>query len=206
MKIKICGLKFPENIAAIQELNPDIMGFIFYAPSKRYMADSLNVDELMAIPAHIYKVGVFVDETHENIMKCIVEYGLNMAQLHGAENPEFCAAIRKHVPVLKAFGVDVSFDFEVLKNYQNHVDYFLFDRKSELHGGSGLRFDWSKLNEYDLDVPFLLSGGIGPESLDDLLQFEHPRCAGIDLNSRFEIEPGLKDIEKLKAFIELYRQ
>lgn len=206
MQIKICGLKFPLNIAAVQELNPEMMGFIFYAPSKRFMADTLNAGALKSIPKHIRKVGVVVNETTENVVNRIKQFGLDMVQLHGAETPEYCAAIRKFVPVLKAFGVDASFDFNILKAYQNHVDYFLFDTKTEQYGGSGLRFDWSKLNEYDLDVPFLLSGGIGLDALDDLLQFKHSRYAGIDLNSRFEIEPGLKDIEKLKAFIELYRQ
>jgi phosphoribosylanthranilate isomerase len=205
MKIKICGLKFPENIAAVQELNPDMMGFIFYAPSSRYMAYTLDAEVLKLVPPHIHKVGVFVNETLENVMHRIEQYGLDMVQLHGAETPAFCSAIKESVPVLKAFGVDTSFDFNVLKPYQNHVDYFLFDTKTEQHGGSGKRFDWDVLQKYDLDVPFLLSGGIGTELLDELMSFNHPHYAGVDLNSKFEMKPGLKEVEKLKAFIELYR-
>ncbi|HEX8022786.1 bifunctional phosphoribosylanthranilate isomerase/tryptophan synthase subunit beta [Mucilaginibacter sp.] len=197
MKIKVCGLKHPDNIEAVTALQPDYLGFIFYGKSPRYMA-GLPVDALQAIPATIQKTGVFVNESAENIEKLIAEYGFDAIQLHGDESPEFCAAFKGRVTVIKAFGLNEGFDFEQLKDYANNVDLFLFDTKTKEYGGSGKTFDWAILDQYKLEVPFFLSGGIGPENIAEVKNITHPQFYGVDLNSRFEIEPGLKNIEKLQ--------
>lgn len=197
MKIKVCGLKHPENIEAVAALQPDYAGFIFYDKTPRYAA-GLPVNALQALPDSIQKTGVFVNESAENIDKLIAEYGFNAIQLHGDESPEFCAAFKGGVTVIKAFGLSEDFDFEQLKDYANNVDLFLFDTKTKIYGGSGKTFDWTILDQYKLDVPFFLSGGIGPENIVEVKNITHSQFYGVDLNSRFEIEPGLKNIEKLK--------
>lgn len=193
-------MKVPGNIKAIADLGPDYMGFIFYGKSPRYVG-GLPAGELAALPASIIKTGVFVNEGIETVKQLINEYKLSAVQLHGTESPEYCAGLRKQVTVLKAFGVDESFDFELLENYVDSVDYFLFDTKTAAHGGSGQVFDWAVLDKYKIQVPFFLSGGLSAENLAEVKQLKHLAFYGVDLNSRFEIEPGLKDEAKLsKAF------
>jgi phosphoribosylanthranilate isomerase len=202
MKIKVCGLRDKKNIKAITALAPDYMGFICYEPSPRYVKD-MPVDVLNNLPATIYKTAVFVDESKENINRMIAQYGFNAIQLHGSESPEFADSFRNRVTVFKAFGLSADFDFERLNNYANKVDYFLFDTKTDLHGGSGKTFDWSVLDKYRLDVPFFLSGGLSLDNLNEVIQIQHPQFYGVDLNSKFELEPGLKDIEKLKKAFDM---
>jgi phosphoribosylanthranilate isomerase len=204
MKIKICGLKHPDNIEAIAALSPDYMGFICYAPSPRYATD-LQVDTLSTLPETIYKTAVFVNEDVETITKLTDTYNFDAIQLHGNEDPEFCNSFRKKVMVIKAFGIDKDFDFEHLNEFAGSIDYFLFDTKTDKHGGSGKSFDWLLLNKYKLDVPFFLSGGLSLENLEEVALIKHPQFYGVDLNSRFEIEPGLKDINKLKKAFEILR-
>jgi phosphoribosylanthranilate isomerase len=204
MQIKICGLKHRDNIEAITALKPDYMGFICYAPSPRFAAD-LDDETLTAIPGTIGKTAVFVNETAETIQQLIDKYNFEAIQLHGNEDAEFCAQFKGKVIVLKAFGVDESFDFERLNQYVDNVDFFLFDTKTDKYGGSGKSFDWSLLNKYKLHVPFFLSGGLSLDNLEEVKSIKHPQFYGVDLNSRFEIEPGLKDIEKLKNAFELLR-
>lgn len=200
MKIKVCGLTAPENIKAVTALNPDFMGFIFYKNSPRYI-ETPDEGILKAIPASIYKTAVFVNEDAEQINKLINKYHFDVIQLHGNETPAFAQSFSHKTAVIKAFGVDTNFNFEQLDNYVNKVDYFLFDTKTEKHGGSGKPFDWSVLNKYELDVPFFISGGISPENLGEIMTLNHPQLYGIDLNSKFEDAPGIKDIERLiKAF------
>ena len=200
MKIKVCGLREPENIKAIAALQPDYMGFICYDRSPRFI-DALSVDTLATIPSTIHKTGVFVNETAEAINLLIDKYGFDTLQLHGDEGPEFCRTFKNRVTVIKAFGVDNDFDFGQLENYINNVDYFMFDTKTSGYGGSGKTFNWSMLNKYALDVPFFLSGGISLDNLDEVKKITHPRFFAVDLNSRFETEPGVKNMEKLeKAF------
>jgi len=201
MKIKICGLKHPENIKAITALSPDYMGFICYAPSPRYTTD-LQADTLAALPETIYKTAVFVNEDAETITKLADTYNFDAIQLHGNEDPEFCNSFRGRVMVIKAFGIDKDFDFESLNEFAGSVDYFLFDTKTDKHGKS---FDWLLLNKYKLNVPFFLSGGLSLENLEEVALIKHPQFYGVDLNSRFEIEPGLKDINKLKKAFEILR-
>ena len=200
MKIKICGLRDHENIEAVTALAPDYMGFIFYSPSPRFVAD-MPLASLNNIPSSIKKTAVFVNQSAENINELIDQCNFNAIQLHGKENPQFCNSFRYKVQVIKAFGVDSSFDFDQLQQYADKVDLFLFDAKTHIHGGSGKTFDWTILNKYKLDIPFFLSGGISPENLEELKNIRHPQFYGADLNSKFETAPGLKDIAQLeKAF------
>jgi phosphoribosylanthranilate isomerase len=204
MKIKVCGLKYPGNISDVVTLKPDYVGFICYAPSPRY-ATELNTEILDALPGTIYKTAVFVNEDPETVAKLIDNYKFDAIQLHGNESPEFCDVFKDKVTVIKAFGLDRNFDFEHLNQFADSVDYFLFDTKTEKHGGSGLTFDWSLLDNYTLDIPFFLSGGLSPENLKQVKAIKHPQFYGVDLNSKFELEPGLKDITKLKEAFELLR-
>jgi len=204
MQIKICGLKHRDNIEAVTELKPDYVGFICYAPSPRFAAE-LDDDTLAVVPETISKTAVFVNETAEAIHQLIDKYHFDAIQLHGNEDTEFCAEFKGKVTVMKAFGIDQDFDFERLNQYVGSVDFFLFDTKTDKHGGSGKSFDWSLLDKYTLDVPFFLSGGLSLDNLKEIKSIKHPQFYGVDLNSRFEIEPGLKDIEKLKNAFELLR-
>jgi phosphoribosylanthranilate isomerase len=204
MKIKVCGLKYPGNISDVVTLSPDYVGFICYAPSPRY-APELNTEILDALPGTIYKTAVFVNEDAETVAKLIDNYKFDAIQLHGNESPEFCDVFKDKVTVIKAFGLDRNFDFEQLNQFSDSVDFFLFDTKTDKHGGSGLTFDWSLLDNYTLDIPFFLSGGLSPENLEQVKAIKHPQFYGVDLNSKFELEPGLKDINKLKEAFELLR-
>ncbi|MFD0765077.1 phosphoribosylanthranilate isomerase [Mucilaginibacter lutimaris] len=200
MKIKVCGLKYTDNIKAIEALKPDYMGFICYNKSPRFIG-GMDDDELVNIPTDIIKVGVFVDEDADTISKMIYKYKFDAIQLHGSESPQFCDMYRHEVQVIKAFGVDKNFDFSRLDAYKNNVDHFLFDTKTPAHGGSGQVFDWSILDKYKLDVPFFLSGGLGLDNLNEVKEITHPAFYGVDLNSKFETEPAMKGINKLtKAF------
>ena len=199
MKIKVCGMKHESNINAVAALQPDFMGFIFYPKSPRYVGGS----ELPAVTA--YATGVFVNENAETVAAIIERYHLKAIQLHGHEDAAYCAAFKKKVIVFKAFGVDEYFDFEQLNPFAGSVDYFLFDTKTSKHGGSGLQFDWTLLDKYELNVPFFLSGGLSLDNLKAIEGIKHPQFIGVDLNSKFEIEPGLKDIDQLKKAFELIR-
>ena len=160
---------------------------------------------LAALPDSIEKTAVFVNESAEIIDQLIETYNFDTVQLHGNETPEFCNHFKRKITVIKAFGVDQHFDFGQLDQYVGSVDFFLFDTKTDKHGGSGQIFDWSLLDKYKLDIPFFLSGGLSLENLEEVKSINHPQFYGVDLNSRFEIEPGLKDIDKLKNAFELLR-
>jgi phosphoribosylanthranilate isomerase len=197
LKIKVCGLKNPANIAAVAALSPDYMGFIFYDKTPRFVRD-LSLQTLKAIPSNIIKTAVFVNEDAASINALVDTFGFNAIQLHGNESPEFCAQFKGKVTVLKAFGIGEDFDFESLNAYANVVDFFLFDAKTDIYGGSGKTFDWAILDKYKLEVPFFLSGGISLDNLAEIKDITHPRFYGLDLNSRFETSPGEKDIKKLE--------
>jgi phosphoribosylanthranilate isomerase len=205
MKIKICGLKDPENIAAITELGPDYMGFIYYDGSPRFVGDSV-ANVLKDIPESIYTTGVFVNEDDYTIARLIDEFGFDAIQLHGNEPAGFANRFKGKVQVIKAFGVDENFDFGQLNDYVDKVDYFLFDTKTDAHGGSGKTFNWDILDKYKLGVPFFLSGGLSLDNLEQVTKITHPQFYGVDLNSKFETAPGLKDIEKLKQAFSLLKQ
>lgn len=198
--IKVCGMKFAENREQVELLPVDMLGYIFYAPSKRFVGD--QPDEGLFNSAKP-KVGVFVDENAFEILGLAKNFGFEFIQLHGKENPLTCQILKKQgLKVLKAFSVDDAFDFTKTSAFKDVVDYFLFDTKTKLHGGSGQKFNWNVLEKYTGETPFLLSGGIGPDDAQSILQLDHPRLAGVDLNSGFEDKPGVKNIEKLKRFIE----
>ncbi len=194
------------NIQELMGLKPDYMGLIFYPPSKR-LVDGLAEGTLEAIPETVKKTGVFVNATKDDILDKIAVYGLNALQLHGAESPEFCKDLASTgLEIIKAFGVDEGFDFEQLEAYEGTVDYFLFDTKTKLHGGSGLTFNWDLLKGYGLNIPYFLSGGLDAENLEEALKLEDPRFYGVDLNSRFELEPALKDIDKLRPVFDRIKE
>ncbi|MBC8052274.1 MAG: phosphoribosylanthranilate isomerase [Sphingobacteriaceae bacterium] len=194
-----------ENIHQLAAIQPDYMGFIFYEKSKRYV-ESLDRLKLGNLPASIKKTGVFVDAAIEEIEAKISLYKLEAIQLHGQETPEFCGLLKQAgLEVIKAFGVDNQFDFNLLNRYDEAVDYFLFDTKTDKHGGSGMVFDWNLLQNYTLSKPYFLSGGLDTEHLNELLNIPDQRLYALDLNSRFELEPGLKDIQKLTSFFNAIR-
>jgi phosphoribosylanthranilate isomerase len=200
MKLKVCGMRQKENIEALEALKPDFMGLIFYEKSARHAEGMAKPKQIRAMRA-IQKVGVFVNAPEAYMVRQIEQYALRMVQLHGQESPDTCAFMQSlGVNVIKVFSVGDGFDFASLRPYEDHVDYFLFDTKGKLPGGNGVRFNWEILQDYNSEKPFFLSGGIGPESVDKLRQFSHPQLFALDINSRFEIEPGLKDIEKIRAF------
>ena len=219
------------NIREVSQLGVDMIGMIFYPKSPRYVemqsshagiipdyakedigasdssgSSSESVSTSAKSPA---RVGVFVDDMVQNIVTRVVNYHLDYVQLHGNEPREMCENlrltldpdIRPGIKIIKAISVSDASGIQKYKEYVGAVDLFLFDTKCKTVGGSGQQFDWQVLEQYDGEVPFLLSGGIGPEDASRLHAFHHPKCIGIDLNSRFEIEPGVKDVEKLKGFL-----
>jgi len=198
-------MKYPENIKELVSLPIDMMGLIFYEKTKRY-AGNLPASELRVVPSNIQKVGVFVNASEEDIFDKIKKYDLQVVQLHGNESPDFCRKIKKAgVKVIKSFSIEGVEDFKKLHLYENICDYFLFDTKTPLYGGSGNKFDWGILSSYTGETPFILSGGIGPEDVESIKKLQNPKLYGIDLNSRFETSPGEKDVEKLKEFLSLFR-
>ncbi len=205
LRIKICGLRDPDNIEDILELRPDYVGFIFYPKSSRFIGDKLP-KTIMEEIEEAKKVGVFVDESYADIQAAIDKYDLDVVQLHGNELPELCAEVQNYgVDVIKAISIDENFNFKILKVYERAVDFFLFDTKGELPGGNGVPFDWEILSKYKGRVPFFLSGGISPDHADAINEFEHPRLIGIDLNSKFEVKPGVKNVELLENFFDQVR-
>ncbi len=202
MKIKVCGLKHQENIEHLSSLPIDYMGFIFYKKSPRYIENAIDFDFIRQIPKQIIKTGIFVNQDPYSVFNAIAHYNLDAIQLHGEESESICKEFKPYVKVIKAFGVNDSFDFKCLETYVPYVDFFLFDTLTELHGGSGRQFNREILKNYTYDVPFFLSGGIDETSVEDLKKIDHPQLYAVDINSKFEISPALKDIEKIKSFIQ----
>ena len=201
MKIKVCGLKCQSNIEELTHLPIDYMGFIFYNKSPRYLDEDLSSDFVKSIPKRIKKTGVFVNENIYSIFNRIAHYDLDMVQLHGDETSELCAELKPHVKVMKAFQIQDGLDFKQLESYLSVVDYFLFDSPTANYGGSGKQFNWQLLKNYNYNIPFFLSGGINEEHIEDIQQLNIPQLVAIDINSKFETEPGLKNIEHIKQFI-----
>ncbi len=197
MIVKVCGMRHPKNIRAVEQTGADLMGFIFHPKSPRFVA---------TMPAYMpnrqKRVGVFVNSAQEEIVRKAREFSLDYIQLHGNETPEFCNALKDcGLSIIRAQRVSNADDIIKAEAY-DMADLLVFDTKTELYGGSGKKFNWQLLENYKGRVPFLLSGGIAPDSLADILRFAHPMFAGVDLNSGFEISPALKDAEKLKNFID----
>jgi phosphoribosylanthranilate isomerase len=203
LKLKVCGMRLAANIAAVAGLQPDYMGFIFYEKSPRLISE-VSAELIKYIPSEIKTVGVFVNEDLEKVKEKVNLLKLKAVQLHGSESPEYCEALKASFPaleVIKAFGIDEEFDFSSLEPYLVVVDYFLFDTKTKAHGGSGKTFNWSVLDRYTYSKPYFLSGGIDLEHTPAIKNINDERLYALDINSRFEIEPGLKDAEKIKEFI-----
>ncbi len=201
LKIKVCGMRDPGNISRVAAALPDFLGFIFYQKSARFVGEEFSAEQLENIPVSIQKVGVFVNELLERVIEICKRLDL-VAQLHGNESPEYCQQIKASgFTVFKAFSVDDSFDFDQLSGYIDVCDYFLFDTKGHFPGGTGQKFNWTLLKNYAGSLPFFLSGGIGPDDLEAIKNFEHPRWRGLDVNSGFELSPALKDVDKVQQFI-----
>lgn len=205
--IKVCGMREASNIRDIEALGIDWLGLIFWPKSSRHVSERPDY-----LPRNAKRVGVFVDEAPEKIVNISRCYCLDYIQLHGHESTSDINRLRQIIAnqdvstippqLIKAFNISNACDLEQTKAYEGHVDYFLFDTKGTSVGGNGVQFDWEVLTAYQGSTPFLLSGGIGPEDAERIRAFHHPRCIGIDLNSRFEIAPGFKDSHRLKTFLE----
>ena len=210
-------MRNPENVSSLLALKPDFVGFIFYNKSKRFVTNFPKI----GFPTEVKKVGVFVNESEDEIIKKVHQYQLDFVQLHGNETPQFCDKLintftelgrheKNHhselvseshkLEIIKAFSVDEHFNFEETKPYENYCSYFLFDTKGDNYGGNGIKFNWEVLKNYKGNIPFLLSGGISKNDVVEVNKINHIKFIGVDVNSGFEIEPALKNIEKLKEF------
>ncbi|WP_338731214.1 phosphoribosylanthranilate isomerase [Mangrovimonas cancribranchiae] len=200
MKLKICGMTYEDNILEVAKLQPDYLGFIFYEKSPRYFDKTIP-----KLPKTIKKVGVFVNDNLDNIKTKIKTHDLQVVQLHGQESPEFCNKLNQtDIEIIKVFSIKDTFNFDKLKPYEPYVNFFLFDTKGKLPGGNGYVFNWDILKNYTATTPYFLSGGIGLDSIENLNSFfktsASKQCHAVDVNSKFEIKPGLKNGKSLTEF------
>jgi phosphoribosylanthranilate isomerase len=204
MKIKVCGMREAGNILRVGAMAIDYLGFVFYPPSPRYAGNMLSANALRSLPAHIRKTGVFVSESMDTLSVCVERYGLDAIQLHGRETPDDCRRLRERFlqkEIIKAFSIAGPDDFLLTEDYATVCDYFLFDTRTPHYGGSGRPFDWNLLKTYRGATPFFLSGGIAVSDAERMAGLQHPALFGVDLNSRFESAPGVKDTDLLQTFI-----
>ena len=202
MKLKICGMTSFEQLQKLGQLGVDFAGLIFYENSKRFVGNKLNSRKSGIRNLQIKKVGVFVNAGIDQVGKEVKEYGLSYVQLHGDESVEFCKALRNFVSVIKAIRINEETDLErELTAFEEACDYLLFDTDSKQYGGGGKQFNWERLKLSNITKPFFLSGGIGLEEVNKLKNFHHPMLFAVDVNSRLEIEPGIKDMDMVKAFM-----
>lgn len=195
--VKVCGMTEADNIRQVDALGVSLIGFIFYPKSPRCLCQLPQY-----LPVFAKRVGVFVNESKENVLMYADRFGLDYVQLHGSESPGYCRSLRSlGIRIIKAFSITSSKDLLATSDYEGFCDYYLFDTPTVGYGGSGQQFDWNLLQSYNGDAPFLLSGGINPGSVKALNEFHHPRMAGIDINSCFETSPGIKDVERIKRFL-----
>jgi phosphoribosylanthranilate isomerase len=201
MKLKVCGMKYPQNITEIESLKPDLMGFIFYKKSKRFF----NQPEIN-LNSKIKKVGVFVNENFQEIKNKIEKYKLDYVQLHGEETVSFCNSLNHLVKIIKVFKIDDNFNFKKTEEFKNVCDFFLFDTKTELNGGSGIKFNWDVLQNYKCKKKFFLSGGIDISDVEKIKKIvkSYP-IVGIDINSKFELNNLEKDKDKISQLIKKLR-
>lgn len=205
MNIKVCGITTMKQMQQLEGLDIDFAGLIFYKHSPRYAGDKISKKELANADLDIKKVGVFVNEEFDEIMKIVEDFSLDIVQLHGDESPHLCEQVSNEVETIKAFRIDdvsdKSIDY-IIKDYDEVCDYYLFDTANQSSpGGTGKKFDWKKIADAKIEKPFFLSGGIGPEDAALVKKFKHPDYYGIDINSRFEKEPGVKDMALILQFI-----
>lgn len=198
MKLKVCGMKINDNIKEVAKLLPDFMGFIFWPKTKRFFSE-----KEISIPNHVKKVGVFVNQDLDLIKKNVKKFGLDFVQLHGNENKEFCSEVNSFCKVIKVFHLSENFNFEKLAPFEKLCKYYLFDTKSEKYGGSGQKFNWSILKNYNSSKGFFISGGIDISDVNRIIELKKMKLPifGIDVNSKFEIRPGLKNKTKIEKLI-----
>lgn len=198
IKVKVCGMTQQIEVDLLTEYGVTYLGFIFYKKSKRYLENKINVDD-----AKVRPVGVFVDASFDDIKAELKKVPtIKTLQLHGNESPEYCIALKEYFTIIKAITVDNQTDInEACARYMNHCHYFLFDTKTEQHGGSGLKFDWAKLKEYKGHIPFFLSGGINIDDAAQIKHLEYDALHACDINSRFEITPGVKNTDLVNTFL-----
>ncbi|HVG14754.1 MAG TPA: phosphoribosylanthranilate isomerase [Chitinophagaceae bacterium] len=203
MKIKVCGITRLEQLQSLENSGVDFAGMIFYEGSKRFVGEKLTNDKAEVKKLKIQKVGVFVNEEVEKIEELVAGYGLDYVQLHGDESVLFCKEVEAFVPVIKAIRIGPAKNIGgELDAFKDACSYILFDTDSKGYGGTGQRFDWSILKDTRMRQPFFLSGGIGPDDVAELKGFDHPHLFAVDINSRFEVEPGVKDLDKVNEFID----
>ena len=206
LRIKVCGMTLPEQVNALDEMGVDFAGFIFYPKSPRYMVNKISAEKMKKIKGHIAKVGVFVNEPYDQMMKTVEEYRLDMVQLHGDETPFFCEKVANYVTVVKAFRLSDNDPIDwIVRPYHDSTDMFMFDTMGAGYGGTGKKFDWNVLKEASINKLFFLSGGIEPGDEESIKAFTQEPVAeklfSIDINSKFEVGAGVKDMKKIKAFV-----
>ncbi len=204
MVIKVCGIKTEENIELISNLEIDMIGLNFYPPSVRYIEPNFPAECFDVLPQKVKRVGVFVNETLKEIDLIAEKFNLDYIQLHGDEDVDFCKSVAKDHKIIKVFRIDEEADFTKTLAF-SFADYFLFDTATKHFGGSGKKFDWSRIDEYHGDIPFILSGGIGPLDAKAVNLYTHPQYEGIDINSKFESALAIKNPELLTPFINALR-
>ena len=210
MNIKVCGITQFKQLQQLEALNIDYAGLIFYKDSPRYMGDKITGKQVKDADFDIIKVGVFVNPGYSELLDAIDEYGLDIVQLHGNETPQMCEELSGEVEVIKAFRIagDESIDIdEMIADYDEACDYYLFDTAGlkESFGGTGQQFDWSILKKAKIEKPFFLSGGIGPDDAQKVKAFNHPDFFAVDVNSKFELSPGLKDMAAILKFLQGFK-
>ena len=206
MKIKVCGITQLEQLKELDAIGIDFAGLIFYPSSSRYILNKLNSSQVSEATLNIKKVGVFVNAEEEHIMSMVSAFKLNTVQLHGDETPAFCSRISNHVQVIKAFHLNKNDKHNIdwlVKPYEEVCDHYLFDTSvAGKYGGSGEKFEWSNLLDNKINKTFFLSGGVTPSDAENIVGFQHPFFYGVDVNSKFEIMPGVKDMSLIKKFRE----
>ena len=210
MRIKVCGMTLPEQVNALDEMGVELAGFIFYPKSPRYMRNKISSDKMKKIGGRVAKVGVFVNEDFEVLMKTVEDYRLDMVQLHGDESERFCEKVANYVTTIKAFRLSDNDPIEwMVRPYHEGSDMYMFDTLGAGYGGTGKKFDWNVLKGVNIDKLFFLSGGIELGDVEKLIEFsnmeEARKLFAVDINSKFEIAAGVKDMAKVKSFIEKFR-
>ena len=207
MRIKVCGMTLPEQVSALDELGVDFAGFIFYPKSPRFVGNKITPEKMRKIKGHIAKVGVFVNEPYDEMMRTVDEYRLHMVQLHGDETPFFCEKVANYVTVVKAFRLSDNDPIDwIVRPYHESTDMYMFDTMGAGYGGTGKKFDWNDLKAASIDKLYFLSGGIEPGDEENIKAFMKEPVAqklfSIDINSKFEVSPGVKDVNKLRQFVD----
>lgn len=207
MRIKVCGMTLPEQVNALAEMGADLAGFIFYPKSPRFVGNKLSPEKMKKIGGCIGKVGVFVNTPYEELLQTVESYRLDIVQLHGDETPIFCEKVANYVTVIKAFRLSDNDPLEwMVRPFHDASDMYMFDTLGAGYGGTGKKFDWKVLSDAVIDKLFLLSGGIEPGDEEKLKAFAKEDAArklfALDINSKFEFSPGVKDMDRVKKFIQ----